>query len=163
MTDQEILESLGWTARKQSLYDEEGVEGWCWESPDGGREICEIADWSDPPPIPEELQQLVELHKVNGTPASATDESETTPDPGGPTMLPATITTDTIRQTSDRLDAEDRQTQRHLDAVNEVMTSYVDAVVEELAAQHNLTDEQVEELSERIAWRLELLPARGGE
>ena len=39
----------GWTAEPTSLYDEEGVEGWRFDGPDG-EEIGIIGDWTDPPP-----------------------------------------------------------------------------------------------------------------
>lgn len=35
---------------KASLYDEEGVEGWIWNHPDG-REWAEIGDWNEPAPM----------------------------------------------------------------------------------------------------------------
>ena len=71
-------------------------------------------------------------------------------------MLPAEITTETVRETSDLVDA----TTDLLDALDdtEVMSRYIDEVINRLAVAHNLTDEQTEELTERITWRLELLP-----
>lgn len=42
----------GWTVSKVSLYDEEGVEGWKWESP-AGNEYCEIGDWHELPTWPD--------------------------------------------------------------------------------------------------------------
>lgn len=41
-----------WTVDKVSLYDEEGVEGWCWTEPNG-REHTEIGDWNELPPWPD--------------------------------------------------------------------------------------------------------------
>lgn len=71
-------------------------------------------------------------------------------------MLPAEITTETVRDTSDDVDASTSLLE-DLDNT-EVMSNYIDEVVERLAAKHSLTDEQCEELTERICWRLELLP-----
>lgn len=44
----------GWSVRKVFLYDEEGVEGWTWDSP-SGQEISEIGVHDEPPPIPDAL------------------------------------------------------------------------------------------------------------
>ena len=43
----------GWTVRQQSLYDEEGIEGWVWTSPRGA-EYAVIGDWDELPPWPED-------------------------------------------------------------------------------------------------------------
>ena len=48
------LLAQGWTVEKASLYDEEGVDGWMWTSPNG-QEFCEMGDWDKEPPIPEHL------------------------------------------------------------------------------------------------------------
>lgn len=48
----EQLIAQGWTVSMVSLYDEEGVEGWTWTSPDG-EEFTVIGGWDDPPPLPE--------------------------------------------------------------------------------------------------------------
>ena len=50
----------GWTVETASLYDEEGVEGWRWSHPDRMIDLCEIGDWSDPPPVPSELMRIAE-------------------------------------------------------------------------------------------------------
>lgn len=42
---------------KTSMYDEDGVEGWKWEY--NGREFYEVGNWSDNPPLPEDLKRLV--------------------------------------------------------------------------------------------------------
>ncbi len=51
------LFAQGWTATPVSCYDEEGVEGWRWESPDGETEYTVMGDWSDDPPVPDELDK----------------------------------------------------------------------------------------------------------
>ena len=38
----------GWTADAASLYDEEAVEGWRWESPDSLIDLSCIGDWDHP-------------------------------------------------------------------------------------------------------------------
>jgi len=48
----------GWDVDKVSLYDEEGVEGWCWTSPDGN-EYYVVGDWNDTPEAPEEVFSLL--------------------------------------------------------------------------------------------------------
>jgi len=42
----------GWEVEKRSLYDEEGVEGWAWTSPDGLGEFTVIGGWDELPPWP---------------------------------------------------------------------------------------------------------------
>lgn len=49
----ETLFLKGWTVSKRSLYDEEGVEGYEWEGPNGGSFVV-IGDWNEPPPPPDE-------------------------------------------------------------------------------------------------------------
>lgn len=71
-------------------------------------------------------------------------------------MLPAEITTEAIRQTNDELDLEDDS---FLERVSDGMADYADAIIEKLAERYSLTDEQREELCERLAYRFELLPA----
>ena len=39
--------------KKQSCYDEEGVEGWLYTARDGS-EDCPLGDWSETPPFPGE-------------------------------------------------------------------------------------------------------------
>jgi hypothetical protein len=41
-----------WTVERRSLYDEEGVEGWCWTTPSGD-EFYEIGIWDELPPWPD--------------------------------------------------------------------------------------------------------------
>lgn len=48
----------GWEVDTVSLYDEEGVEGWRWTSPDGV-EYYEVGDWNDTPTAPEEIFSLM--------------------------------------------------------------------------------------------------------
>lgn len=38
----------GWTADTASLYDEEAVDGWRWESPDSITDLSCIGDWDQP-------------------------------------------------------------------------------------------------------------------
>ncbi len=49
------LFKAGWSAEKVSLYDEEAVDGWRWEHPDG-REYSVIGDHGGDPVIPAELE-----------------------------------------------------------------------------------------------------------
>ena len=67
--------------------------------------------------------------------------------------LPDHITTETIRNTSDLIDKT-----HDTGIIDEVMEPYIDLVVEELTTRLHLTAEQTEELTNRIGWRLELLP-----
>ena len=53
-----VASITGWTHRTIAMYDEEGVEGWCWESPDG-REIEVMGDWEGESSVNEELQAAV--------------------------------------------------------------------------------------------------------
>lgn len=48
----------GWEAHPVSLYDEEGVEGWRWEGPDG-EEIFVIGPWHEQPPAPDTEEEAV--------------------------------------------------------------------------------------------------------
>lgn len=61
--DVELLESLGWSVERASLYDEEGVEGWRWTGPDD-REYTEVGDWGEPPAAPDAA--LEALAKAKG-------------------------------------------------------------------------------------------------
>jgi len=45
------------SVRKISCYDEEGVEGWEWEFE--GKEWWDLGDWSEIPPIPDEMVEYV--------------------------------------------------------------------------------------------------------
>ncbi len=47
-----LVEALGWSFEKVSMYDEEGVEGWKWTSPTG-QEYHEIGQWDEAPPVPD--------------------------------------------------------------------------------------------------------------
>lgn len=42
----------GWEVHRASLYDEEGVEGWCWTD-HAGHEYHDVGDWTEAPPWPE--------------------------------------------------------------------------------------------------------------
>ena len=53
-----------WDVEQASLYDEEGVEGWTWTSPDG-TEYSEVGSHDEPPPIPDQaLKFLADQAKV---------------------------------------------------------------------------------------------------
>lgn len=56
MSERVYLNALlkGWSVEPVSLYDEEGVEGWRWTSPEG-YEYSTVGDWSDDPSIPDEV------------------------------------------------------------------------------------------------------------
>lgn len=69
-------------------------------------------------------------------------------------MLPKELTTQSVREASDEADAS-------LDskaAIEDAMNAHFEDVVAILTEQFDLTDEQAEALTERICWRLELLP-----
>lgn len=57
----EWLLANGWNTTKESWYDEEGVEAFRWDPPDGypegvGEYDCgEMGDWGEPAPVPEVL------------------------------------------------------------------------------------------------------------
>lgn len=70
-------------------------------------------------------------------------------------MLPDHITTETIREISDVVDGRDPDL---LERTDDPLVVHIEAVISEIAEQLNLNAEQVEELEERICWRLELLP-----
>lgn len=44
----------GWSLERVALYDEEGVEGWQWTSPEG-YEYNEVGSWTEFPAIPQEV------------------------------------------------------------------------------------------------------------
>lgn len=67
-------------------------------------------------------------------------------------MLPETITTQTVREASDEVH------ESWLEAIDACTDRYFDEIVDILARKHNLTDEQIEELEERLCWNVELLP-----
>ena len=69
-------------------------------------------------------------------------------------MLPETLTTQIVREASDRIEDE---------ALNEALDQHLEALVEELANEHLLTPEQTEELEERLCCRFELLPPQHEE
>ena len=53
------LQVAGWEFSAVSLYDEEGVEGWHWESPKGD-DFYEMGDWNSPAEIPEEVTKIAD-------------------------------------------------------------------------------------------------------
>lgn len=55
-------------------------------------------------------------------------------------MLPETLTTQTVRETSDRIEDE---------ALNEALDRHIEILLEELANEYLLTPEQTEELAAR--------------
>lgn len=78
-------------------------------------------------------------------------------------MLPAEITTEAVRCASDEADFDGEALSERLTCdlheLDDLMDDYIAVVVEKLAEEHGLTEEQAEELRDRICWRLELLPA----
>lgn len=51
LTDEQLVTlaiASGWSADTASLYDEEGVEGWRWESPDSVTDFSCIGSWEQP-------------------------------------------------------------------------------------------------------------------
>ena len=78
--------------------------------------------------------------------------------------LPDAITTESIQAESDQLDKTYESLPSYLrltDEISNVMDSYFEALIERIAEEHSLTEEQVEELGDRLCWRLELLPEPG--
>jgi hypothetical protein len=67
ITDDMIREQallLGWSIEPVSLYDEEGVEGWCWTTPAGqhGQSAwTESGSWTKPAPVPEEVSEMFRI------------------------------------------------------------------------------------------------------
>lgn len=56
---------LGWEVEPASLFDEEGVEGWAWTSPEGYEESV-VGEWNETPPLPMSLYLELTEEKVNG-------------------------------------------------------------------------------------------------
>lgn len=55
-----LAQLKGWEAEQTSLYDEEGVEGWRWTSPDGRHEYSVIGLWdSGPVELSDDLRQAI--------------------------------------------------------------------------------------------------------
>lgn len=71
--------------------------------------------------------------------------------------LPVEITTNKIRAISDMCDSDTIQ-----DAIDDAMESHISQVIDTLAELHDLSNEQRDELQDRICWRLELLPKEIG-
>lgn len=69
-------------------------------------------------------------------------------------LLPEEITTATVREISDMVDDEN---QLLLDEVEDAMADYIAAVVVRITKKFKLDDDQMDELMERLAWRLELV------
>ncbi len=67
--------------------------------------------------------------------------------------LPAEITTDKIRAVSDMCDSETIQ-----NAIDEAMEMHIGQIIETLTEVYDLSNEQRDELEDRIFWRLELAP-----
>jgi DNA-binding LytR/AlgR family response regulator len=68
------------------------------------------------------------------------------------------LTTETVRAASDELDKV-----FDTDAIENAMEPYFEALVEQIAAAHDLSDDQRTELESRLAYRWELLPLTEGE
>ena len=71
--------------------------------------------------------------------------------------LPSEITNEYVQAESDKLDGA-----FDMDAIDDAMTPYFEELVERIAAAHNLTEEQAEDLGDRLCWKLELLPVNPG-
>ena len=71
--------------------------------------------------------------------------------------LPTEITTRKIRNISDLCDSETIQ-----DAIDDAMESHIAQVIDTLAELYDLSNEQRDELQDRIFWRLELAPVPQG-
>jgi hypothetical protein len=52
----------GWEASPESWYDEEGIEAWRWWHPDHEEEFADMGDWSEPPPVTDEMVAFMERH-----------------------------------------------------------------------------------------------------
>lgn len=52
----ELFVSYGWSYQATSLYDEEGIDGFLWESP-GGYEMGVVGDLNEPPDICESMEE----------------------------------------------------------------------------------------------------------
>lgn len=68
VTDQSLYNralALGWEAEPTSLFDEEGVEGWTWTSPDGYEESV-VGEWNQTPPLPMPLYLELIKETENG-------------------------------------------------------------------------------------------------
>ncbi len=57
--------ALGWEVEPASLFDEEGVEGWTWTSPDGYEESV-VREWNETPPLPMSLYLELTKETENG-------------------------------------------------------------------------------------------------
>lgn len=61
ITDEKLIEiaiSGGWTVEKTSLYDDEGVEGWEWESP-SGENFRVSGVWDDGPALDSDVRDAI--------------------------------------------------------------------------------------------------------
>ncbi len=65
-------------------------------------------------------------------------------------MLPDAITSELVNDTADRIDLGDHLEDR--------LADYLSTLADTLGEQLGLTEEQVEELEERLAWQVVLLP-----
>lgn len=69
--------------------------------------------------------------------------------------LPAEITEAQIHSVSDAYDNASGDLQ---DQIDDVMEEHMQGVIETLAELYDLTEEQQDELADRLCWRLVLLP-----
>jgi hypothetical protein len=63
MTDAEIIRAAvaaGWSYTPVSLYDEEGIDGFRWDGPNGEEfyGLSVSGDWSSGPAVPDEVRGL---------------------------------------------------------------------------------------------------------
>lgn len=66
--------------------------------------------------------------------------------------LPKEITTESIREVSDQLRSGVDN------SIDDAMSEYFEELVDHIAQKCGLTEEQAEELEDRLCWVLELLP-----
>lgn len=69
-------------------------------------------------------------------------------------MLPPELTTDAVREESDKLDAESSNI---LERIEDAMEPYFEDILHRLADRYGLDEQQYEELSDRLCWSLGLL------
>jgi hypothetical protein len=58
--------AAGWDVSKASLYDEEGIEGWRYTSPDGISEFSIIGDWEGGPVLDDDWADVLRAALASG-------------------------------------------------------------------------------------------------
>jgi hypothetical protein len=71
--------------------------------------------------------------------------------------LPNEITAQLINDESNAMDATDSRAALSLEIVDDAMCDYFDSIVDRIATRFKLTDEQRDELEERLCWKLDLI------